>query len=281
MSRLKLAVPLFLSGCGGGAATLHPAHTLPEGRVSMGAGLSSTFAFGDGARAAEGSSSKAGATGGEEEKRFIDEALARSLLAPGLAPWVSARAGLGARNEAGLTYTGRSVRVDARHAFQTDTLALSVGAGASGILMHPTAQYEGGAPAGAGRLAGRADDVSANGFGVDVPVLVGWRSTPQIAEVWAGARLGFERLAADLALTESRGGDAPARAAGTRLYGGGLVGFAVGVRPVRVALELDVTYQALSGSVHFPGGSGSPTDRDTSFSGLTVVPTGALIGKFQ
>ena len=57
-----------------------------------------------------------------------------ALLGPGISPWVSARVGLPHANEAGLTYTGRSLRLDGRHAFSLGgAWALSLGLGASAV----------------------------------------------------------------------------------------------------------------------------------------------------
>lgn len=282
---VALLTPL-VSGvaCGGGAATLHPAHVLPEGRVSAGAGVSSTFAFGEGSSAIDRATATTVGTAPQEEQRFLNGVVSSSLLAPGLAPWVGARAGLGAQNEAGATYTGRTIRLDGRHAFGNDKVALSVGAGATGVLMHPRSNPPEAATtdptAPGGRFTGKTSDVTATGYGLDVPVIVGYRSAPNIVEVWAGVRAGFERIRADLALDSSTAGSEPARASGTRLYGGGLVGAAIGVSPVWVALELDVYYQSLSGHVDFPGSAGQPSERDTTLSGVTLVPSGAIIGKF-
>ena len=93
---------------------------------------------------------------------------------------------------------------------------------------------------------------AAVGFGFDVPVIVGWRSTASVVQVWAGGRGGVERSAAGIALTD--GTDAATLTA-TRWYGGGLVGFAVGLQPLWVAFELDAAYQAVSvGTDFFPSG---------------------------
>lgn len=246
--------------------------------------MSSAFAFGEGSSAINRANDTTIGTQAQEEQRFLDGVISRSLLAPGLAPWIGARAGLGGHNEAGATYTGRTVRIDGRHAFGNDSVALSVGAGASGVLMHPpssgpnAASSDSTAPG--GRFAGKVSDVTATGYGLDVPVIVGYRSTPSIVQVWAGARAGFEQIRADLTLDSSTAGSEPARASGTRLYGGGLVGAAIGVSPVWVALELDVYYQSLSGHVDFPSSTGQPSERDTSLRGVSLVPTGAVIGNF-
>src|SRR4051812_555290 len=98
---LGVAASLFLvAACGGGTPLLHSAHTLPAGRVSAGAGVSGQFAFHAGSRPPPDD---------PEQSGFV-AAVERAALAPGVAPWVGARAGLGARVEGGLAYTGRAVR---------------------------------------------------------------------------------------------------------------------------------------------------------------------------
>jgi hypothetical protein len=94
---------------------------LAPGATAQGAGFSGTFTTGD-ARLATRST------------RVAEQAAAIDALAPSVAPWVNARVGIGGDNEAGLTYTGRAVRLDIRHAFEDDDIALSMGAGASAVL---------------------------------------------------------------------------------------------------------------------------------------------------
>jgi hypothetical protein len=261
-------------GCGGGAPLLHPAHVLPPGHVSTGAGVSGQFAF----RSGEGAHGP-----GAPEQNAFENAIARAALSPGIAPWVGARAGLGAHFEAGLTYTGRSVRADARRAFGGDKVAVSVGAAASAVFSDPQDLVdEGAAPVQmGGRLPLSGGDLRATGYGFDVPVLVGWRSTASVVQGWIGARGGVEQLEGSLPLPPDTVERAPyAPFSTTRWYGGGLVGAAVGLWPVTVALELDVAYQGVSGKASFPEQAGTPRQRDGSVSGLTLAPAGAIIGKF-
>lgn len=262
--------------CGGGSALLHPAHVLPEGRVSGGAGVTGQFAFG----AAERAMSTSG--GGDEEQRFLENAVAKAALAPGISPWVGARVGLGAGSEAGLTYTGRSARIDARHAFGDERVAFSIGAGATAVLARPESHAPTGVvpDATAGRLTGAPDDVSARGWGFDVPAIIGWRSDASVVDLWTGVRAGVERVGAAVPLGGTGAQlDDRATLSGLRWYGGGLVGAAVGIRPVWIALELDAAYHSLSVGADFSG-SGSPTHRDATLSGFTLSPAGAIIGKF-
>jgi hypothetical protein len=217
---------------------LHGAHTLASGDTAQGAGFSGTFAVGD-ARAAVQSSNE------NVHRAALD------ALAPGVAPWVNARIGIGAESEAGITYTGRAVRFDARHAFEDDSTAVSIGAGASGVLR------------GDERTAPDGVTVAPAGFGFDVPILFGWRSSAGVVSVWAGGRAGFERVAANA----SPASEIELR----RFYGGGVFGFGLGFRHVHGAIELDGYYQHVSGSM---GGG------DVRLSGLTLTPGAALILKF-
>jgi hypothetical protein len=266
------------ASCGGGAPLLHPAHTLPAGHVSAGAGVSGQFVF---RNADEPPAAGPPRPAGDLEQQRVEEAVARATLSPGIAPWVAVRGGLGARTEAGITYTGRTVRADARHAFGGDQVAVSVGAGASGVFVRSPGHDETEAPPPpAGRIP-QAHDLEANGFGFDVPILVGWRSTASVIQVWAGARGGVERVTGDLPLVPAGGAPSPsASVTATRWWGGGLVGAAVGLPPLMVAVELDVAYHSASASATFPGAGGPPPSRDVTMNALTVAPAGAIIGKF-
>lgn len=285
--RFSLAIGLSLlplSGCGGGAATLYPAHTLAQNQVTAGAGVSNNFAF-SGGEAVTGTQATPGA-GVDPEQAYVEDRVRRALLAPGVAPWVAARVGLGGQNEGGLTYTSRTARVDARHAFQNDEYALSVGLGASAVLMHPGSYSPPppGSPLVAGRFTDQNAELHATGWGLELPVIAGWRSSASVLSVWGGARAGFERISGPVAVGEaavpSSGAALTANLVGSRLWAGGLVGFAVGVKPIWVAVELDAAYQAMSASADFPAESGSPPERQATLKGVTVAPTGALIGKF-
>jgi hypothetical protein len=238
LGALSPLAALAAISCGGGAPLLHGAHTLPGGDTSQGAGFSGTFALGN-ARAAVQSPQSA------EQRAALDS------LAPEVAPWVSARIGLGSENEAGLTYTGRAVRFDARHAFENDSTALSLGAGASAVLR------------GEDQTAPDGATVAPSGFGFDVPILFGWRSTAGVVTLWAGARGGFEKLTADTS---------PAAELDLQhWYGGGVVGLGLGFRHFHGAIELDGYYNNVSGSM---GGA------DVRLSGITLTPAAGLTFSF-
>ena len=272
---------------------MHPAHALPQSRVSMGAGVSNQFVVGDANQAIERARLAASPTGSginpvERDREFITGAVAQTLAAPGLAPWVGARAGLGFTTDAGVTYTGRALRIDGRHAFESGDTALSIGAGASGVLARPShdqptdplpgqdepAPRLGGSIDPSGEIPGLdAGDVS--GFGFDVPVIVGMRSDAELFQLWIGARGGYERLSGELLMALDPVAEVEtASLRASRWYMGGLIGIAVGVRPIRVAVELDASYQRFEGELERPGNARAKLD------GVTLTPTGAVLAKF-
>lgn len=225
-----------LVGCGGGAPLLHPAHVLSPGFVSFGAGASGRFV--------PASTSNGGS---------VEETVRRVGMAPAVAPVVAARVGIAGSNEAGLTYAGRSTRVDARHAFRLDDLALSLGAGASVVL--PS------------RPPGDPLSGDVYGGGLDVPLVLGWRSTGDLYAVWGGLRAGFEVLAGSVTEAGRSGTAFSAR----HVYGGGLLGLRAGFRHLHVAMELDVDYHHVSGSLGSTSGA---------IGGLALTPSGALVVSF-
>jgi hypothetical protein len=238
-----IASTLVFAGCGGGAPLLHPAHTLNPGDVAMGAGLSGRVALlpPDAPTGLDGKEAAAGAAGLED-----------LTIAPAVAPWVSARIGLEGANEGGLTYSGRAVRLDGRHAFGLGTPTLSVGLGASVL----SARRPGNSP----------DDRSVFGGGLDVPVILGVTSSADIYSIWGGFRGGFEVLRG--AVTE---GSAAKELSGRHLYAGFVAGLRVGFRHVHVALEID-------GAYHFAGGTIG--ERAVGIEQLSLTPAGALTVSF-
>ncbi len=211
-------------------------------------------------------------------------ALAESMTSPGLAPWVGARAGLGYDSDAGLTYTGRSARVDARHAFVDGPLALSVGLGLSRRFFRTSQEGE----EGSGSVPG-VDTSEVTGVGVDLPVIVGYRSPGGLISVYGGLRGHFEQGSGDVPLqifadpSEVRIGELSA----TRFGGSGLVGMMIGVAPIWVALEASVGLFHGEGSVKIPGApaaAGQPQAAsraaNAEWTAPIVSPAGALITRF-
>jgi hypothetical protein len=281
---LSCTAPWFLAGCGGGAALLHPAETLPVDSVSVGAGVSGQFASsGVNTAISEGrSAARQSLATRQTAQAYAKGVLTEALVAPGASPWVSARVGVLEHTEAGLTYTGRSLRLDGRYALElAEQWTLSLGIGASGLLLTPD------------RASPRFDPVtdapgnpeaefepSAKGWGADLPLLLGHRLLEGFGDIWLGPRLGFEHLTGNLRL--ERGDPASLRidAAGNRLWAGLVAGFSLGIPPLWLRFELSTTYQRLTGTL-----TASAPDSGLDFdaleaSGWTFAPSGAIVGKF-
>jgi hypothetical protein len=276
---------LFLAACGGGAPLLHPAHVLPLNTVSFGAGVSGQFA--SDAAEARIDAGRLAATQSLSDpqiaKRYAEGVLSQALLAPGLSPWVGARVGLPWRTEAGLTYTGRNIRLDGRHMLALgEVWALSFGVGASALFLSPDSP-DSDTPATDGSPGEAAFDLSASGWGADIPVVVGYEAVNGFLDVWAGARAGFERINGDI---RPSGGDPSVRieAEGQRWWGGALAGFSLGVAPLWLRFELATTFHQvtgqLTGETLEPDGAPAPDFGSVDVQGWSLSPSAAILGKF-
>jgi hypothetical protein len=279
--RRLAASALLLNACAGGAPLLHPAHTLPEGDVSFAAGTSGHLTLGELERAASRLDDAAAIPGGasteRERSHFAEGMLTRVAVAPGVAPFAAARVGLGNHNEAGLSYTGRSFRLDARHAFEWPTLALSVGASAIGAPPRPGAEEPERSvedmPQNGGGLR-TVDVTSLRGYGLELPVLFGYRSSADVVKLWTGLRAGFERDSANLRLVVSPDTALSTTGNATRWWGGGLVGFSVGLAPIEVRVELNGAYQSVHGSLLTEDG-----ELSADVAGWSLTPAMAISAK--
>ena len=276
---LQLALgAVLLSACGGGAPLLHPAHTLPEGEVTFAAGTSGRFSLGglhtaekdlDGAAAIPG-----GARTAEEVQGFTNGSLSRATVAPGVAPFVAARVGLGHHNEAGITYTGREARLDARHAFEWPKLAISVGGAAIGAFADSGRQAQP-PPEGTGFGLRTLSLESVSGYGFELPVLFGYRSDADVVKLWTGLRSGFERYGYNASVIETPAQLTRAHGKATRFWGGGLVGFSVGLAPIEVRVEVDAAYESVHGELVTGG-----TELTGDVTGWSLTPAMAISAKF-
>jgi hypothetical protein len=266
MARFSLAsglgaslLSLLVPACGGGVPLLHPAHPLAPGKTAFAVGVSDRFALGDEKKALDYAQQRppGAPPGGPRYARGVVVALAEG---PAVAPYVSARVGIPGSNEAGLSYSGQAVRADVRHAFEWEQSALSAGLGFTG-------RGFGESPL---DLPGTDLD-RAHGFGVDLPLLYGYRTDADLISVWAGLRGSLDHWSGDVALDELQ----PYKLSANRLAVGPVLGLAIGLPPLWVAAELEVDYAHITGSVARPG-SGS----DANVDGLSVRPAGALIAKF-
>lgn len=261
----SLALLLAAAGCAGGGPLLHPAKTLPKGDVRAALGLSGNAVVGglaDDLRTARNeAASNPNAPGlPGTDPTYARGALVAAAVGPGIAPFVSARVGVGDQFEGGVAYTGRGARIDLRRSFDRGNLSLSLG-GAVNAAFYGRQQ---------GATLPDVDLSALHGYGADVPILVGWESDNGLYMLWTGIRGGWEHDTIEQLTSEPKSvtiGTPPVGLTADRFWAGGLVGVATGFRHVHVALELDVAYQAVNGS--FNGTS-------VKVEGVTLVPASAL-----
>lgn len=228
--------------------------------MTMGAGLSGRIALQAIEAPAAGTSASVQATNARNAARL--DALA---IAPGIAPWVGGRIGIRDANEAGLAYSGRAVRLDARHAFALGMPTLSVGLGASVLT-----------PA---RPRNDTGTESVYGGGVDIPVILGVTSQSDLYSLWIGPRGGVELLRGNVLGEAEPGSGQPTGSSGPvglevdarHFFVGFVAGLRVGFRHVHLAIEVD-------GAYHFAEGNfGALSTKINQFS---LTPAGALIVSF-
>jgi hypothetical protein len=257
------ALGVASSGCAGGAPLLYPAKVLPKGEMRALAGLSGQATAGSFTTALQSALDESNTESTHAtDTTYAKGALVAAAVNPGIAPVLSARVGVGYDFEAGLSYTGRSAQVDVRHAFAFGAdkeWALSVGVRGIAALY--------GSLQGASLPGVNLGDLK--GWGVDVPVIVGYEATSGLYMVWLGARGGWEHDQIQEVTTEPGPGleTPPVGLAVDRYWAGGVVGAATGFRHVHVAVELDAAYETLNGSF---GGTSA------SLSGATIVPATAF-----
>ncbi len=231
---------------------LHTAQVLRPGNVVMGGGLSGTLSFRTASAAPDAT----------PESQNAANALDQLSTAPALAPWISARIGIRGDNEAGLAYSGRSIRLDGRHAFDLKTVAISLGLGATVITA--AKQPDGG-----------ADTDNVSGGGVDVPILIGYQSQSDVYALWAGPRIGYEYFRGFIQPPVDAGNagsnTTPWDVSASHGLFGFVAGLRVGFRHIHAALELNGAYHIAKGDL---GG------RTVSVQQFTLSPAGALIVSF-
>jgi hypothetical protein len=249
------ALALLATACGGGVPLLHGAHALSPGTTATGVGFSGTITAA-GARDAVDAARASDASSSGRNETLEKHTAVMAALAPGVAPFFAMRLGLPGDNEVGLSYTGRFLRLDARHAFESGPWAFSLGAGGRAMV----------SPNPANEPATTSDSPSARAYGVDVPLLVGWRSDAGIVSLWGGARGGAARVNASVPSTTS-----PASLDLMHWHAGAVVGLALGFRHVHAAVELETGYHGLRGT------SG---DAKVEVQGVTLTPAGGLLFTF-
>jgi hypothetical protein len=261
-----------LVACGGGMPLLHPAHSLPAGDLSGTVGASGHFLLGGVDEAIDAADGEGPAVEGDAAQRTAEGVAASVLGEPGVAPFLSARAGVADHLEAGVAYSGRSVRVDGRYALEERHFALSGGPGLELVLAHPSDDPENGRPT-SPTLRG-VDPSGVSGWAISLPVIVGYRSDAELVQLWGGVRGRYERASGEvlLALEQNPSAELSAHAVSAEV----LVGLAVGLPPIWVAAEVSVGYLNVQGDLEPSGGNRSSASVD----GVTVSPAGALIARF-
>ena len=280
-SRVVLGVAILaLSSvsCGGGLPLLHPAQVLPSGVTSLSTGIGSNWVGGEANREVD-QARAATAAGLPATALSTAPAVAASLWSPGLFPWVSMRLGLGSENEAGATYTGHRARIDARHALIFGHWALSLGLGAGLGLAHPSTGESGSTSTfGTSEPIRGLDTSQTRSFAFDVPVIIGWHSSGDIARLWFGLRPSYEHAYGTLVFaTPSTTSEAEFNANAMTL--GGLVGLAMGLRPLFVAMELSVGESRARGSMS--GTPGVIAGGAASLSAISLTPAAAIIWEIR
>jgi hypothetical protein len=265
-----IPVPVFLAllstGCGGGIPLLYPARTLALGEVRASAGFSGNVSLADFADATRSAANEAAANPSvpPSDATFAKGALVAASIAPGLAPYLGASVGIGARAEGGLAYTGRAVRAEVRRSFDfSRAWSLSVGVGGSAALYGHQA----------GTALPNVDLGELHGWGADVPVLVGYESDGGLYTAWLGLRGGWEHVDISQVLSAPGVGlgTAPVPLSATRFWGGGVFGLALGFRHVHVAMEVDVAGASITGDYN---------QTHAQVVGLVLTPASALWWQF-
>jgi hypothetical protein len=271
--RFAIALGVLLgcgaAGCAGGAPLLHPAKTMNLGEVRVAAGLSGNVALGSAAddlrTAREVAAKDPNAPGPPgTNPDYAKGALVAAAVAPGVAPFVAARVGIGSRFEGGITYTGRAVRIDARRSFDFGPWSLSLGLGGTGALY----ARQQGTPLPAVDLA------ELRGYGADVPILIGAQTDDGMLAFWFGARGGWEHDRIETLTSEPKSvtiGIPPTSLTVRRFYAGGLLGATAGIKHVHVAFELSGAYEDLDGAFNAT---------QVSVHGVSLSPATALWWSF-
>jgi len=250
----------LLTGCGGGVPLLHPAHVLPAGHTAFAVGVSDRFLLGDSKHAFEAAMQPPPGMPPEKDPRSARGALVTLAEGPSVAAFAAARVGIPGSNEGGLSYSGQAVRGDLRHAFDWGTYALSAGLGFTGRFGHTSAD-----------LPPNTDLSGAHGLGVDLPVLLGYRSDADLISVWGGVRGSFDHWSGSVTLDPNPAFDLDAR----RWSLGPIFGMSVGLPPFWVSAEIELDYANVSGSLDRPA-----THYDMKIDGWSARPAGALTARF-
>jgi len=258
---------------------MHPAQPLPLGVTSVSAGAGSHWIGGQARREIDTAQSQWATSQGGPQSVMPSAALAAALWTPGVFPWVSMRLGLGSENEAGIAYTGQHARFDARHALGLGRWAMSLGLGATMGLMHMRAvDGDGTSTFESSESLTGLDTSNVRSIGVDLPFIVGWRSAADVARLWVGLRPSYDHGFGNLILSNQSTSTTLGFRSDT-LTVSALAGFAIGLRPLFVAMELGFGDARAHGTL-----LNSPsvaTTNSASVSAYSFTPAAALIWELR
>lgn len=258
-----LTLAIGAVACGGSVPLVHPAHPLEPEQLSAGAGVSGLFLAGEVGEVIR-------AQNAQPEGNVGEGTAAHGALAPALAPWFGMRVGLDHSLDGGLALSGRSVRADLRHVWDTPELALSAGLGGDALLSQQASRTS-------YLSVGGVDTGSTKGWGFDIPLLFGARTDARSIEGWVGTRLGYQHSATDLGLpvaaspSPDADGEVSAGLATSAddVWAGAVLGVALGVAPVWLVFEAQGSHHWLWGSYE----SAEGRSRSFSLTGIAWSPT--------
>ena len=255
---LSAAGLALVAGCGGGVPLLHPAQVLPPGKTAFAAGLSDRLALGAERRALN--EAREGTSGAPRfDPRFTRGVLVALSEGPAVTPYAAGRIGIAGSNEAGLSASGPALRGDARHAWAWGAAAFSAGLGVTGRGFGQRADLA------------EADFGRARGYGLDLPLLVGYHTDADLISVWGGLRASLDHWSGSVSL--DAGG--PFQLSADRAALGPVLGIALGLPPFWVMAELEVDRARVAGSLDRAG-----THFEAAVDGWSARPAGALVAKF-
>lgn len=154
---------------------------------------------------------------------------------PGVAPVTRATLSLSKSIEGSVHYSGRDAHVAGRYLIfesrSTDAGATTLSVGADGHAILQGRPQD-------GYITATSETV--RGYGLAVPVLLGWQSDANLVIAYAGALVGYERVTAKI-LYEKPGSNTVTRDMVLgRLHVTGTLGLGVGFRRVRAIVELGI-----------------------------------------
>jgi hypothetical protein len=155
-----------------------------------------------------------------------------------------------------------------------------VGVGASALYLSPDSSPSGGD----GMPTEAETELEATGWGADVPVIIGYEAVNGFLDVWAGARVGFERLDGHVIAPGVEPTVPRIEAEGQHWWGGALAGFSLGVPPLWLRFELAVASHRvtgqLTGETNEAGMSPATGFSAVEVQGWSLSPSAAILGKF-